>query len=533
MTVSEVVNEINIECVNLCFMSDTVKDVFIASQTFYAQQGETPMLFQLVQASLTITNGSKIHSQDRLVNSFQSTLIFEDSFLYDMAISDTSIQTTQSTLEFNRMTVYNITNSNKKQFILANLDSDFRINDVQYSDSSSILFSLRSSEMSANNLTFTNIVDTHYLFSLFSVSSAQISNFGATNSTSQLQNLIDVRYSAGINFSNFTLADVNSTVIAVSDSNITEMSGIDIQNSHKAFRIVKSKVSLIKDSVFIHNGAENSITGGAFQIYNSDVSIQNTSFNDNMADTGAGIHFNCNSMTLCNLSIDNSTFDSNSAETKGGAIYYGYNRPMLADMLFSNNSATYGPDLASYAVKIRIQGSDTETIVLDNIGSGIVNEEPFTLELLDFDNQVMILNNENQITISAMNRSQASVSGANSRQLDSGVATFDSFIAIGDPGSKGVKFQASSKSISNAKVTQVHGTAFDNLIDINFRMCKPGEYTSSSKECVECSAGTYSLIWEADTCLSCIDDVVCLGKDELYLNEGFWRMTANSTKIIE
>ena len=206
---------------------------------------------------------------------------------------------------------------------------------------------------------------------------------------------------------------------------------------------------------------------------------------------------------------------------------------MLVDMLFSNNSATYGPDLASYAVKIRIQGSDTETIVLDNIGSGIANEEPFTLELLDFDNQVMVMNNENQITISAMNRSQASVSGANSRQLDSGVATFDSFIAVGDPGSKGVKFQAGSKSINNAKVAQVHGTAFDNLIDINFRMCKPGEYTSSSKECVECSAGTYSLIWKADTCLSCIDDVVCLGKDQLYVDEGFWRMTANSTKIVE
>ena len=155
---------------------------------------------------------------------------------------------------------------------------------------------------------------------------------------------------------------------------------------------------------------------------------------------------------------------------------------MLSDTIFLNNSAHYGPDLASYAVKIRIQGSDTDTIVLDNIGSGIVNEDSFTLELLDFDNQVMILNNQNQITISAMNRSQASVSGTNSKQISSGVATFDSFIAIAEPGLKGVKFQATSKSIINAKVTRVHGTAFENIIDINFRMCKPGEYTSSTKK---------------------------------------------------
>ena len=298
MTVAEVIDEINNECANLCFVSDTVKDVFIASQTYFVENGESPMLFQLIQASLTIKNASKIHSQDRLVNSFLSTLIFEDSFFYDMAISDTSIETIQSIFEFNRMTVYNIVNLNNKQFILANLDSDLRINDVKYSDSNSVLFSLRSSEVSANNLTFTNVVEANYLFSFFSVSSAKISNFRATNSTSQLQHLIDVRYSTGVTFSNFTLADVNNTVIAISNSNITEMSGMDIQNSFKAFHIVESKVSIIKNSLFNHNGGENSITGGAFEIYNSDVNIQNTNFNDNVADTGAGIHFNCNSMTL-------------------------------------------------------------------------------------------------------------------------------------------------------------------------------------------------------------------------------------------
>ena len=238
-------------------------------------------------------------------------------------------------------------------------------------------------------------------------------------------------------------------------------------------------------------------------------------------------------MSLCNLSIANSTFDSNEATTKGGGIYYGYNRPLLANMIYTNNSARYGLNFASYAVKIRIQGSDTSTMVFNNFGSGIVSEEAFTLELRDFDNQVMVLNNENKITISAMNRSQASVSRINSKQLNDGSATFDSFIAITAPGSKGVKFQASSKAINSNKVAQVHGIAFENVISINFRMCKPGEYHSSDEECVECSAGTYSLIWEAQTCLSCIEDVVCLGKDQLYVDEGFWRMSANSTKIIE
>ena len=135
MTLSEVINEINNECVNLCFLPDKIKEVVLESQTYYAEQGETPTLFQLVQASLMITNASKIHSEDRLINSFLSILIFENSILYDMAIKDTSIETIQSTLEFNDMTVYNITNVQNKPFILANLDSDFKISNVQYSDS--------------------------------------------------------------------------------------------------------------------------------------------------------------------------------------------------------------------------------------------------------------------------------------------------------------------------------------------------------------------------------------------------------------
>ena len=314
----------------------------------------------------------------------------------------------------------------------------------------------------ADNLTFTSIIDTNYLFSLFSASSAQISNFEATNSTSLLQDLIDVRYSTGVTFSNFTLANVNNTVITVSNSYITEMSGMDIQNSLKAFYIVKSTVKLLKDSVFSHNGADGSTTGGAFQIYNSDVSIQNTSFSNNIADTGAGIHFDCNSMTLCNLLLVNSTFNSNGAVTKGGAIYYGFNKPVSTYMVFSNNSAPYGPDLASYAVKIRIQGSDTDVIVLDNLGSGIATEEVLILELLDFDNQVMVLNNEDQISISSLNRSIASVAGVSSRQLSRGAAAFDNFITTAEPGSKNIALHTNSKVISskNSAFTDIRSKFF-------------------------------------------------------------------------
>lgn len=96
---------------------------------------------------------------------------------------------------------------------------------------------------------------------------------------------------------------------------------------------------------------------------------------------------------------------------------------------------------------------------------------PISLSLLDFDNQTMVLNNIDQISIFAVNSSEASVTGTNTVPLQNGVAIFDAIQFVSEIGSKSVGYNAVSKAIDTAKVNEIYGTAFSRneiLVDLRF-----------------------------------------------------------------
>lgn len=196
--------------------------------------------------------------------------------------------------------------------------------------------------------------------------------------------------------------------------------------------------------------------------------------------------------------MNSSTFTLNSASVKGGAIFYDYKKPELLSVVNTNNSAPYGPDLASYAVKIRMLGKTTDVMQVDNVGSDIVIPQTLNFELLDYNNQVMVLNNINQIVISAVNTNVSSVSGTYSELLKNGIASFDSLKAIAVPGSSGVMYRATSKAIDTEKLKSIYGANVNqNLISFNFRNCQPGEFIKDGNKCEVCSGGSYSLDWNS------------------------------------
>jgi hypothetical protein len=59
----------------------------------------------------------------------------------------------------------------------------------------------------------------------------------------------------------------------------------------------------------------------------------------------------------------------------------------------------------------------------------------------------------------------------------------------------------------------------------------PGEIQIGSV-CLVCTAGTYSVTWNATECKNCPDQTTCYGKI-ISVNSGYWRIDGNSTEIIE
>lgn len=202
-------------------------------------------------------------------------------------------------------------------------------------------------------------------------------------------------------------------------------------------------------------------------------------------------------------------------------------------MIFGNNLAEYGPDIASYAVKITFEEDPESLLRINDVGSGIPYPEPLRFAIRDYDNQIMNLDNQDQIFMSATDNSTTQVRGFNSAALRNGVAEFDNLIVIAEPGSQNIQVSLSSNAIDQDKILEIFNTEISsNRITANLRFCQPGELLEGNT-CRVCSPGTYSLEWNSPSCSDCMEDVVCEGGSAINVNPGYWRQNLNSTSIIE
>jgi predicted outer membrane repeat protein len=530
--INSILSEINTQCSNLCFISNQLKAYINANEEVLRNEGSSKALFQLISGSIKFINSTHVYDQDTLINAFVSSVVFQDSTISDLNLTYNSIAIVSSTLEFSNMIVVKISNPDKHGFIDISSDSYVTMQNVMYTDSDSVLFNLRFSEASIFNITMKNITQAQHLFELYEASNVEITSFTAVNSSTENESLIIVRKSENLTFNNFTLDHIENPLLTIQDSQFTKITYLNFSSSEIPITIERSTINEFTNSVFTNNGNITENKGGAINIFNSDVTLSNSTFSNNMAESGGAIYFDCTLMALCNLDVQTTVFSGNNADSKGGAIYYGYKRPQLTGVTNSNNHAPYGPDLASYAVMIKMLGSDE--MIIDDVGSNIKYEKNVKFVLLDYDNQVMVLNNVNQITITPVDTSISSIGGVNSVLLKSGIATFDNLVATAKYGSKNIKYQVASKAINSVKINQVYGSTIgNNILTFNFRNCMPGESIIGDYKCQECSAGSYSFLWNSPKCFTCMDDVVCLGRDIIEVNPEFWRKTKNSTKIVE
>ena len=306
---------------------------------------------------------------------------------------------------------------------------------------------------------------------------------------------------------------------------------MNIINWTQALLMSKSWVQVVSNSVFDSNGGSKQKYGGALNIIDSKVVISNSTFSRNTAESGGAINYQCSSFGVWSLVMSKSTFDSNNATSKGGAIYYNYNRPSMQNITFINNRATYGNNIASYAVKIRFEGRPEDLVELNNYTSGSIYPQ-YKLSLFDYDDQTMVLDNVNQISITPAYRSTTSIKGTSQVVVHAGVSTFDNFILIAKPGSTSIYLNAASRAIDSAKIANVFGpSAFSNLITANFRFWMPGEIKMSDNTWVEWAPGSYSLQWNSTLCSNWLSNAQWLGGAQIYVDSGYWRMSSNSTKI--
>ena len=336
-----------------------------------------------------------------------------------------------------------------------------------------------------------------------------------------------------MNITNLNAIGVSNTVLSIQNWNETSLQQISISGSTLAIIVKNSNTTVINNSQFNSNGNTAQRQGGAIRVIDSIISISNTNFINNTAIQGGAISNECLNINDWNLVINSSLFVSNTAFSQGGAIYYNFARPNLNQITYANNTAPYGPNIASYAVKVRFAGQATDQMKVTNMVSGVAYEQSIKLELVDYDDQVLVLNNYNHVDYIPLN-SSVKIAGSNSALFKNGVATFNNIIIRAIPGSNNVLFNINTLAIDDAKIQSAYGGLLsDNIVSTDFRYWMPGEIQMADYSWSVWQTGTYSLNWNSTQWTLWPSNSEWLGGAQISLNSGYWRISTNETYIIE
>jgi hypothetical protein len=517
----------------LWFVNSVFKEYIIDNKRIIPQTS-SEYLLQAISAPFSITNSTKIHYQSSLFNIYSSELLISESKFEQIKLHQDGIIATSSKVEFISVEVLNLTSISNAYFMLGELESDISVVSSNFTNSTINLMKIRTSIIQFHKVMIQNISSNSLIFSINDSPKLNVTDFQVSDWNSNATELILVTTSHNVNFSKITATRNMKRVLKVRESTVQIIRDMNITNWYQGILLENSNITQITNSTFQSNGNESLKFGAAIDLIKTNATIDNSHFDHNTAISGAAISFECINEINCKLVLDTNSFSHNEAIRQGGAVYYDFKRPTFTNIEYRNNTALYGHNIASYPAKIRIKDSDSDDIILNNVGSGIVLPYSLELVLVDYDNQVMILDSSSQVSIKSIDTLINYVLGTNAALLNNGLAKFKDLNFAGITGSQNQKFQASSTAIDKVKIQKAFGTQIsENYIIINFRFWQPGEYETASSQCQLCSSGSYSLQWNSTKCESCFENSIWFGGTNIHVQEGYWRRTTNSTSAIE
>ena len=135
----------------------------------------------------------------------------------------------------------------------------------------------------------------------------------------------------------------------------------------------------------------------------------------------------------------------------------------MKNIVFQNNTAPYGNDIASYPVRVVIKGDNDNSnyqIYLNEIASGQTLSESLVLKIIDYDNQTISTLIKGNIVVSTIDHNTKAY-GRNSESIVNGVSTFSGLILSAKPGSNNVQFSINTGIIDNSIILRQFGKESD------------------------------------------------------------------------
>jgi hypothetical protein len=297
----------------------------------------------------------------------------------------------------------------------------------------------------------------------------------------------------------------------------------------------------ISNSVFKGNMG---FVGGALALTSEEGEINGNLFEGNEAITvlegpatgkGGAIYLNCAFIPFCRMEIKGNRFESNSAVLGGGAVLWEQSPPTFLSNFFLNNSASYGSEVASYAIRLipvspsnlplpylNSSSSPPIGLIVTNLGSGLVYDGAIRLGLFDHQDQLVTTDSASAAEITVANSMEISLFGDTKAIASAGIFTFSMFTITAKPGSvREIRIQTPAIRKQTLSAIDLEMIVDTVAVQLTFRECMMGEYQEGDK-CVACAIGTYSFN-SSKPCAACPDGAICYGNYTMVPKAGYWR----------
>lgn len=398
-------------------------------------------------------NNVQVINQPKLIKSSDSIIFLENIIIKDTLAELNIFSIAESEVYFKNITIFNITSyAGEESDIIYSSNSLVVIQNCTYSQSDSVYLSAVFSTVELKELVISTIVMRQKDLIMIARSIREvISTEGVKHITSIIDssftdimtntsNALRIRESDFGLVQNTNFDKINGSAVKIESSTVLNLENLNIINAQKWLEVKRSVIVSINGSTFDTWGDYSKTNGGGVNIKDSNTTISSSIFKNNKAINGGGLGITWTITHQWLNVFENLTFSNNSAETQGGAIYYNLNRPVISGLKFENNSAKYGPDIASYAVRIVESGTNSNKVKLNYVASGLLYTEALGFNLVDIDNQIMNLESGNTVKIVAI-ENNTQVRGTDFSKLVNGKVEFNNIIFKAEAGASNISFR--------------------------------------------------------------------------------------------
>jgi hypothetical protein len=294
-----------------------------------------------------------------------------------------------------------------------------------------------------------------------------LSNWNITSISTSVKHAINIKHSSVSLIKNVTVSQIEHLSIIVHNSMIESVVDLKIIDSLQAIHVFDQSSLSLSNSTFENLGSTSLLEGAALSVQNSNVFADNSTFKNNTTINAGSIDLRCDKTQKCSYSIKNCVFNQSMASKSGGAIRYNLYRPEFNNNQFTNNTALYGQNIASYPIRMRMGNATANNLMISDVPSGIKYQNILNFSLVDHDDQVMVLDDVSLIEVKG--GSNFSTSETTAVKVTKGISTFDNLVFIANPGMKNVLFQIQSDALDLHALQLQYSEPFDNKLDVSFR----------------------------------------------------------------